>query len=365
MTMDKKLLFIKYKNSGKVLEGGEQVSQQNRTVLCGILGEQNVDTVFIHDENRKRTIADYLKGAFWFPFGYFFGLTPIKVRKLVETAHQYDYIFIDRSVFGIIAKQLKKNGYKGLIIGFFHNVEVLYFKAKLGHKPWRFIITRCADLNDSWMCRYADRIIALNSRDANTINGLYGRMANALVPVTFIDTYKRVSYPQQMTSRKPLCLFLGSYFSPNCEGIEWFAKNVYPHVDVTMKIVGKGMSRIKDNYQIPAETEIISDAPDLVPYYEEADIMVLPIFKGSGMKVKTCESLMYGKNILATDEALEGYELDYDKMGGRCNTPQDFISSIQSFIDNPRPRFNIYSRNIFLQKYSTDSIMDAFKGLLN
>lgn len=365
MIMDKRLLYIRYKKSGKVLEGGEQVSQKNWSVLCRLLGEQNVDTVFIHDENRKRTLFDYLKGAFWFPFAYFFGLTPRRVRQLVETARQYDYVFIDRSLFGILAKKLKKSGYNGRIICFFHNVEVLYFKAKLGRKPWRFIITRCADRNDRWSCRYADRIISLNSRDAQVIDSMYGRMADALVPVTFQDTYARESYPQQMTSAKPLCLFLGSYFTPNCEGIEWFARNVYPNVDVTMKIVGKGMSRIRDNYYVPEGTEIVSDAPDLVPFYEEADVMVLPIFKGSGMKVKTCESLMYGKNIIATAEALEGYDLDYDLMGARCNTAQEFIAAIQDFIARPRPRFNSYSRKVFLEKYSTDSVVETFRNILN
>jgi glycosyltransferase involved in cell wall biosynthesis len=131
-----------------------------------------------------------------------------------------------------------------------------------------------------------------------------------------------------------------------------------------MKIVGKGMSRLRENYHVPQEAQIISDAPDLVPYYEEADIMVLPIFKGSGMKVKTCESLMYGKNIIATTEALEGYDLDYDKMGARCNTAREFIDAIKSFAENPRPRFNSYCRNVFLQKYSTESVVETFRKIL-
>lgn len=92
--------------------------------------------------------------------------------------------------------------------------------------------------------------------------------------------------------------------------------------------------------------------------------MVLPIFKGSGMKVKTCESLMYGKNIIATDEALEGYELDYSRMGGKCNTAQEFIDTIKSFTDSPRPRFNAYSRNTFLEKYSADKVVDSFSDIL-
>ena len=360
-----KLLFIRYKKPSKIFEGGELCTQKNYNVLSRLLGQNNVDTYFIHDDTRKRTLADYIKGAFWFPFGFFFGLTPKRVDEISSMSAKYDYVFIDRSVFGIIARKLKKSHYNGKVISFFHNIEPVYFNAKIGHKPWRFIISGCAKRNDLWATRFSDSIIALNERDSKALAQHYGRKADALIPIVLDDRYEKPDYPSGQTGKKPVCLFLGTYFPPNCEGIEWFSKNVYPHVDITMKIGGKGMSRIKDNYQIPAETEIISDAPDLVPYYEEADIMVLPIFKGSGMKVKTCESLMYGKNILATDEALEGYELDYDKMGGRCNTPQDFISSIQSFIDNPRPRFNIYSRNIFLQKYSTDSIMDAFKGLLN
>ena len=41
------------------------------------------------------------------------------------------------------------------------------------------------------------------------------------------------------------------------------------------------------------------------------------------MKVKTCEALMFGKNIIGTKEAFEGYELDYQKVGAMCNTKEE------------------------------------------
>ena len=98
--------------------------------------------------------------------------------------------------------------------------------------------------------------------------------------------------------------------------------------------------------------------------FEQADIMVLPIFKGSGMKVKTCDSLMYGKNIVATPEAWEGYELDCSRAGGNCETAQQFIDCINGFSANPRPRFNAYSRHVFLEKYSEESVVDKFRSVL-
>ena len=114
----------------------------------------------------------------------------------------------------------------------------------------------------------------------------------------------------------------------------------------------------------PGSVEVIGDAPDLLPYFEAADIMILPIFKGGGMKVKTCESLMYGKNIIATDEAFVGYDVDYDRVGGKCNTAEDFIACLRDFEHNPRPRFNAYSRQMFLEKYTEEAVEARFRTIL-
>ena len=89
--------------------------------------------------------------------------------------------------------------------------------------------------------------------------------------------------------------------------------------------------------------------------------MVLPIFTGSGMKVKTCESLMHGKNIIGTTEAFEGYDVDIKKVGGECNTAEEFIALLNDFAKNPRPKFNEYSRKIFIEKYSENAVAEMFK----
>ena len=82
------------------------------------------------------------------------------------------------------------------------------------------------------------------------------------------------------------------------------------------------------------------------------------------MKVKTCESLMYGKNIIGTDEAFEGYDVDYKQVGGLCNTAQEYIDCLKRFEENPRPRFNAYSRKVYLEKYSYSSIEELFRKVL-
>ena len=361
-----KILIIRYKKTLGVPEGGEQGSEKNLTVLRQIAGKENVDTYFIHDEAHHRTPLEYLQGILYMPFGYYFGLTPKRVREIVHMAQDYDVVFVDRSVFGIVAKRLKETGYKGRVVAFFHNVEVVYFAAKYSNRlnPMRWLVVPCADRNDRWSCRYADRTIALSHRDDNELFHRYQRRADVLIPVAFVDRCQPPTDNCQLTTSKPLCMFLGSYFPANVEGIEWFVRNVLPHVDIRMQIVGKGMDKLKEADWMQPGIEILSNVPDLDPLFTAADFMVLPIFKGSGMKVKTCESLMYGKNIIATDEAFVGYDVDYDKVGGKCNTAEEFIARIQDFGQHPRPRFNAYSRQMFLEKYSEEAVMEKFRKVL-
>lgn len=360
-----RVLLVRYKKSNGILDGGEQVAEMHSQALTQLVGDRHVDSVFIHSQDKKRSVLDYLRGALYFPFNYHFGLTPKKVRHICQRANDYDLVFIDRSVFGIIAKKLKESGYKGKVVTFFHNLEALYFDSKISKSnPFRRIIIRCADRNDAFSCQYSDRIVALNQRDDIQLFERYHRHADALIPIVFRDRLRPGFQDEALTRAKPECLFMGSYFAPNNEGLLWFVKNVLPHVDIGFKVVGKGMERLKEEEDAMRGIEVHGSVPDLAPYIHEADLMILPIFKGSGMKVKTCESLMFGKNILGTDEAFEGYDADYDRIGGKCNTADDFIEKIHAFCLAPRPRFNRYSRQLFLDRYSESTMVESLGRIL-
>ena len=293
-----KLLFIRYKRAKNILEGGEVVSRRNLEALEAVLGKENVEVIYIHDEKARK--KSRIVGAWFFLRNYFFGLTPGRTAAIVDKAMDYDYLWIDRSVFGIIGRKARQAGYKGKIICFFHNIETIFFNAKL--PKWlvgRHVVLRCARRNDIYCCRVADTIVTLTKRDSDYLFKHYGRGADFIAPVMFRDRYAKDIYPLGNISSKPLCVFLGSFFPANVQGVEWFVKEVYPNVDVNLKIVGKGMDKLKflGREWLPPEIEIVTDAPQLEPYFIQADIMVIPIFKGSGMKVKTCESLIVGRGL--------------------------------------------------------------------
>lgn len=202
-------------------------------------------------------------------------------------------------------------------------------------------------------------------RDSNIMKSLYGKPFDNIVPITFEDKCVGKNFDKQVfTGRKPKCYFIGSNFPANTEGLLWFVKNVLPHVDIDFKIIGKDMDQLKKSQPCLVDIPVFSNVPDLAPFFEEADFMVFPIFSGSGMKVKTCEALMYGKNILGTSETFEGYELDTSLCGRLCNTAKEYIEAINYFAENSVPKYNTYSRSIFENNYSNSSALKTFRELL-
>jgi hypothetical protein len=71
------------------------------------------------------------------------------------------------------------------------------------------------------------------------------------------------------------------------------------------------------------------------------------------MKTKIAESMMFGKKIFATREALFGYKKISNKICYVCNNSKSFIQNINKQSNNLiKKSFHFSSRNIFLKKYS-------------
>jgi len=363
--MTKKLLFIRYKINDGIAEGGTTLTQTNLCIIKDIFGTEQIEEYAIHDFSKKNKCIDKFKGIFPFFRGMFYGITSQKLNELHTLSQNYDIVFIDRSIFGVIAKYLKGKGYQGQIITFFHNFEPIYFEDKISSlNPLKSVIISCVRKNENWACHYSDHIIALNQRDNHLIQNHYNRFADILIPVSFEDTYTPSDNQKQRTfETPPLCLFFGTNFPANTEGLMWFVKEVLPFVDIRLQIVGKGMETITDMLPKDSRIELYGSVPELKEFLENADIMIMPIFKGSGMKVKTCEAMMYGKYIVGSTETFTGYDIDFDKIGALANTKEEYIDAIKRLSERILKKFNPYSREYFLQNHTSNATKERFEKL--
>ena len=107
---------------------------------------------------------------------------------------------------------------------------------------------------------------------------------------------------------------------------------------------------------------IIGTVDDLSQVYNEADVVVLPIISGAGMKVKTAEALMYGKRVLGTKEALVGYD---EISNCECNSGEEFKNRIVELYQQEFGKFFIDNRKYFENNFSVKGTKEKMKNILN
>lgn len=361
MLYNKKLLFVS-SNISSTQTGGGVCSMRNLELCRGILGEENVKLYALKAfSSTGKTLIAKLFLIFRALFRLFLGYSNGSTRKtdgdIVQIVKEgkFDFVFIDSSLNGHLVKILSKQTTVQTIC-FFHNCErVMAKEQSLEGNFLSFLRVYPVIFNEHRTCRHANKIIVLNSRDYNLINLYYGRKADVSLPISLEDSANNLQFEPKNIGRKKKGLFVGSFFFGNVKGLQLFIKEVLPFVDMHLTVVGKGMNKL--NIRNPKVT-VFDSVESTVPFYLDADFVVAPVVSGGGMKVKIAEAMMYGKIIVGTVEAFQGYEnIAY---AHTCDNMGDFVNVINNLTGTS---FNQPVRNMFLQKYETSTLIGDFKTL--
>ena len=119
--------------------------------------------------------------------------------------------------------------------------------------------------------------------------------------------------------RKPMILFLGTMFwPPNAEGILWFARDVLPLVhkripDARLVIAGKSPPRKVHALAADARIEVTDYVSDSGKYVSSADVFIVPLLTGEGMRVKILDAWAWGLPIVSTSIGAEGICIEKDQ----------------------------------------------------
>jgi glycosyltransferase involved in cell wall biosynthesis len=355
MSKNNKLLYIGRNTDALAKVGGNIVRKNHEDALSLIFGNRFYK--YLLTTNHNKWVSLFNKIFFNF-FPEVTLSTFFRIDRII-TEVQPQIVYVESSNYGKLVKYIKKK-YKVTVITFFHNIEVQLAKSYISLfniKSWLFYFI--SQKNEKETVEYSDKFILLNKRDAELFENIYGKKADCLLPVAFKDVVNinMLMKNRRLISKKE-CLFVGTNFRSNIEGLNWFIKNVMPFVDIELLIIGKGMSEVFLN----KDRIIVMDyVEDLSNYYMNADFIIGPIFSGGGMKTKTAEAMMWGKAIIGTDEAFCGYESDNIKGLYRCNTSDEMIQAIKSIYQDKIFNFNMNIRDIYLSKYSFDTSLEILK----
>lgn len=128
------------------------------------------------------------------------------------------------------------------------------------------------------------------------------------------------------------------YF-PNEDAALYFARSIWPVLkarrpELLFEIVGsrppKSVRRLdgKDNIRV------IPSVPDVRPYLGRAGVALCPIRIRAGIQNKMLEAMALGVPLVATPVCLQGLEIEAGKHLLTADGPLQFVSAIESLLDN-------------------------------
>lgn len=350
-----KALFITFNDIYDIKTGGDQCSKRNYLLLkCN----RDVDCIRIKKESNIVNIHSILH-QYYPPLS----LKNIKEILIKVKMINYGIIYLDSSLMGILAKKIKKINPQISIVVFFHNVELDYVNVRMNRRFKNSVYKYLARKQEGISLDYADRTIALNIRDVNRVKELYKKEIDDIIPITYEDSYKKDNVEMAKNKIK-IGLFVGALGRANYDGLKWFVENSKVLNQFELQVVGKNFENVRNDFK-RYPINIIGTVDNTDKFYEGADFVIAPILYGGGMKVKIAEAIMYGKTIVGTKEAFEGYTDDSGEVLIECNDIKSFDKAIIRLIGSDGSGFNIKSRKLFKEKYCTDTYINYFNKLIS
>ncbi len=128
---------------------------------------------------------------------------------------------------------------------------------------------------------------------------------------------KNLQEKLSLTGKEPVLFFGGADSIQNIKALEDIAKHVLPPLikefpEVKMLVTGtlsRSLSGKRLEEQFPDKIINAGFVDNLEIYYSLADIVILPITVGSGIRLKVAEAMAAGKPIISTQKGIMGYDL--------------------------------------------------------
>lgn len=262
---------------------------------------------------------------------------------LLLRQNEFDIIQLETLYLAPFLKDIKKHS-NALVVLRAHNIEheiwmriadqvsFLPKKLYLNHLSKKLKKYELEILNDY------DFLVAITQRDLVQFRSLGYKNGCFASPVGVeVPTNKLLP----LTDNKPLSLsFIGSLdWLPNAEAVRWFLKNVWPQAQQkfpTLRFHFAGRNAPHDLKLYPSESVMYhGDVADAAKFMLDYPVMVVPIFAGSGIRIKILEAMSLGRVVITTSIGMEGIPAKHMQEVIIANSVEDFMQSIQYCTENP------------------------------
>jgi glycosyltransferase involved in cell wall biosynthesis len=290
-------------------------------------------------------------------------------RKLVDvlTAQQFDFVLLE-TVYPMRYVDAIRKSTKAKIVLRPHNVEYVIWQ-RLAQAETNPIKKLYLQLLAKRMKKFeleniakADLLIPVSETDMQVFE-----QQGCKTPYhTFPIGYDLGAFRSTKGEGENAVAFIGSLdWQPNREGVEWFLKNVWPKVveqipDAKFYLAGRNFPDEIKNLKVQGLV-IVGEVEDAAQFVSSTSISIVPLFAGSGMRVKIIEAMALGRAIISTTVGAES--IDYTN-GGNILIADDEATFAEAIINllrnnNLRHQLGQNAQQLVNTKYDNRKISSA------
>ena len=178
------------------------------------------------------------------------------------------------------------------------------------------------------------------------------------IPMSFSKSTHRL---KQIPGR---CLFVGSNGHANVQGLSWFLTHVWPLLLTNIKrcslhVCGTVCNEIKRKFQ---NVYFLGRLDNIEDEYSATELVVVPLFFGSGLKIKLVEALSYGRACVSTSLGVQGLKEFIGKAILVEDTVDGFVESVKVILTDreKRERMESYAREHIFERFAPRKIYRPF-----
>lgn len=155
--------------------------------------------------------------------------------------------------------------------------------------------------------------------------------------------------------------FIGSMeWLPNLQGIQWFLDKVWNNVRVAipqavLRIAGKGIgNKIQSNSA--KGIEVVGEVPFSTVFMKQHQDLIVPLFSGSGIRIKTIEAMSNGVPVISTSIGAQGLSVTNRDEILIADTAKDFAKAVIELLQVESLRNTISSNGkVYVQKHHNEA----------
>lgn len=179
-----------------------------------------------------------------------------------------------------------------------------------------------------------DYLITVSDRDLVKYKGLGYTNGAMSSPIGLkLNNYKLSPGP---IASMDLCFIGALDWRPNSEGLMWFLDNVWGDYQGESKLHIAGRNTPESLKNMNRKQVVVhGEVPDAVEFISQFPLMIVPLFSGSGTRVKILEGMALGKVVITTTQGLEGIDAKHNEHVLIADTKEEFLKQIQRAQTDP------------------------------